>query len=225
MATTILTFLISSILQQALSDSFAPKIVGGKTAGNEFLYQVHITDGVSLYCSGSILSEYWILTHAGCIAKNETFYVVAGTVSANSRDGNYHEIAESFKHDSDNIALIKLKTSIELSNFVQAVNLPDVDEDGNLNCVFSSWGKQDFLQYINVTTLSNAECQERLPYDLISDTLICTNNEEGCGACFGDFGGPLVTRGRIQIGLLKTIHGCTLGDPDIFIRIYKYVKW
>lgn len=47
------------------------------------------------------------------------------------------------------------------------------------------------LQVLNVTSISNEECQKKQP-NVVHDSHLCTLAPRGQGICSGDSGGPLV---------------------------------
>lgn len=100
---------------------------------------------------------------------------------------------------------------------------------GGVNSILTGWGGIDprepivspnNLQVLPTTTLTNFDCQSRVPLELrdfIFDHKICTFTRIGQGACNMDSGGPLAANNEV-IGIVSwTPGGCADGSPDIFV--------
>ncbi|XP_068902904.1 brachyurin-like [Tenebrio molitor] len=85
------------------------------------------------------------------------------------------------------------------------------------------------LNYVTVTTISNAECQ--LTYsNTIFDTMICVAGNYNEGPCRGDSGSPLLltlNHHHWTVGVASFIssNGCESTDPSGYTRILPYVDW
>lgn len=84
------------------------------------------------------------------------------------------------------------------------------------------------LQYLDVNTLTNAECRRRfddpLHLALIHDETLCAFAQHGQGICFGDIGDPLISNGQI-IGIASWGRRCGLGVPDLYARVSAFSNW
>ncbi|KAF2881833.1 hypothetical protein ILUMI_24334 [Ignelater luminosus] len=222
------------------------RIVGGSDASNgSFPYQVslRITRTGSHNCGGSILNSTVVLTAAHCLAsyRPADLHVVVGSDRLNG-SGTTYQIKQLIIHNlynssviKNDIGLIILKEPLRYSNSVRPVELETRQIGAGVNVVLSGWGITSFpgqlpnnLQYINLTTISNDECEAayreaRASLPIYKEEL-CTLTRRGEGACKGDSGGPLVANGK-QVGVVSWGRPCGLGFPDVFSRVSSYVDW
>lgn len=90
------------------------------------------------------------------------------------------------------------------------------------------WPDATFLQFLNVVTLSDADCGDR--YGSVADSkyihnhTLCAYAQEGQGACVKDSGGPLVADGQL-IGVMSFVRRCAVGMPDAYIRVTAFLDW
>lgn len=62
--------------------------------------------------------------------------------------------------------------------------------------------------------------------NMIHENTVCTSNRNGSGLCYGDFGGPLITRdGKELIGLASWGMACGGGHPDVYNRVFSHLKF
>ncbi|SDB84995.1 urokinase plasminogen activator [Acinetobacter marinus] len=115
------------------SDSLKPRIINGNTASEaQFPWQVAITihpdyPYPAYVCSGSMISDRWILTAAHCVEEQELdgqkidYYIVAGTNALDSTQGQTIKVKRSFMHEQYNstaffndIAVLELEQPIDM---------------------------------------------------------------------------------------------------------------
>lgn len=159
-----------------------------------------------------------------------------------SRDAKVHP-----DYDRDTVAndigLLRLPRELKLNKYVQTAKLPKRQDNntyvGQLATI-AGWGLMahekptDLLQYINVTIISNQQCEQEWNDELkgnrklMLDSFICINSTEGL-PCRGDSGGPLVLANntRTVVGIVS--HGfdaqCQVRVPDIFTRVSSFLDW
>ncbi len=82
------------------------------------------------------------------------------------------------------------------------------------------------LQWIQKTTLTNADCRTRMGPNarFVLDSTICTFNQAGQGICQGDSGGPL-TAANTVIGIVSWNIPCARGFPDGYDRVSYWRDW
>ncbi|XP_070507576.1 transmembrane protease serine 9-like [Chironomus tepperi] len=166
-----------------------------------------------------------------------------------------HEVEESVIHENfnktdlkNNVALLFLKNDIEFNEKINAVCLPEQNQnfDGK-RCLVSGWGKdklEDEGQYssvlkkIEVPIVPIDKCQENLktlsPDSEFSlhDGLMCAGAEEGKGVCEGDEGSPLVcqvdgnSNQYYQAGIVGWGVSCGMKDiPSVYTRVSHFRSW
>ncbi|RZC35968.1 brachyurin-like, partial [Asbolus verrucosus] len=91
-------------------------------------------------------------------------------------------------------------------------------------------GISDELRWVNVVSLTNAECQ--ITYgNQITDKMVCVEGNYNEGTCNGDVGGALIqyysTGHAIPVGISSFVsgNGCESTDPSGFTRTYPYNDW
>lgn len=165
--------------------------------------------------------------------------VVTGTITLNSGGDEYY-MEKALYHSGfnqqdlhDDIALIKVQSSIQFNSNVQPIQLNSQEIGGGQPLTLSGWGLTqypgsqlpDHLQFAQLNSITVNECQSRLAQiNQIFDTQICTFTRAGQGACQGDSGGPLVLGGA-QAGIVSWGYPCAKGYPDVFTRVSSYVDW
>ncbi|XP_017775837.1 PREDICTED: chymotrypsin-1-like [Nicrophorus vespilloides] len=235
-----LRFLVVSVLSFMLVESkFSWKIIGGENAYEGFFpYHVSVKLKGSHLCGGSIVTTKWIITSASCVQDVDisSLSVVVGSIKVNSggftykaEKAIYHEYYDPYLNDFD-IAVIKLKESIEYGDFVQPIGLTDRPVSGEEDSILVGWGSKseyfsEDLQYIIAKTISREKCENMHSSSLISDSHICTYTPSG-GTCLGDTGGPLVdiSEGKL-IGIISWMRPCVIGTPDVYTSIYHFRSW
>jgi hypothetical protein len=110
------------------------------------------------------------------------------------------------------ISLIESAFNIVFSATVQPVQLASSFVGGGVNAAVAGFGfwrtenpiNSNILQFIRVTTLTNADCRNRLTStDLtVFDHSICAFSRESEGICFRDAGGGLVSDAGV-IGIAR----------------------
>lgn len=152
-------------------------------------------------------------------------------IQAVSKDIKIHEKYDPVKILND-IAVIKLPASVELTDAIQTVSLPSTDSDfAGVRAKASGWGLtwgtatdiSEVLEYVQLPVISNKDCGK-----LVSNadkSILCTSGEENTGPCSGDSGGPLVYNEEL-IGVVSFgIAFCPVGYPSGFARVTYFKDW
>ncbi|XP_057207372.1 transmembrane protease serine 5 isoform X1 [Triplophysa rosa] len=196
------------------------RIIGGVEATlGRWPWQVSLYYSNRHTCGGSIITSQWIVTAAHCVhnyrlPQVSSWVVYAGLVTRNSANLAQYQsyIVERIiynknynhrTHDND-IALVKLKTSLNFSDTIRPVCLPQYDHDfpGGTQCWISGWGYTqpddvhipEVLKEAPIPLISTKKCNSSCMYNgEITPRMLCAGYTEGkVDACQGDSGGPLV---------------------------------
>ncbi|XP_011138988.1 chymotrypsin-2 isoform X2 [Harpegnathos saltator] len=217
-----------------------------------FMAVVHKLLGAGKFtqCSGSIISNRWVLTAGHCLDIHPKEYlVVFGITNKTGIKYNFYSgpgvamiTKEAFRHPQINdidcdIGLLYMPQDIPYSKTIQPITLADgsyekVNINGKLAAVVG-WERDSLttqsskrLKYILSAIISNAECEK---YWVIKNVHICTLAIEHDEACQGDSGGPLfiVDNNKfIQVGLIS-YGGLCRGTitPSVYLRISTFESW
>ncbi|KAJ3656344.1 hypothetical protein Zmor_015428 [Zophobas morio] len=227
------------------------RIIGGQTANPaQFTHAaaIYVQNPTSRYfCSGSLLSNQWILTAGQCVDGATLFQIVLGSVHLSGGSEQIEVATSSYVLHPDynpltlenDIGLIQLRLPITLTNYIQPfqrlslAELPDY-----VTATIFGWGQtsdedaglSDAMQWVRVISLSNAECA--LTYgSQIVDTMLCVEGNLNEGTCYGDIGSTLVqyfASGQpfpVGIASFVSFNGCESTDPSGFTRTYPYNAW
>lgn len=158
---------------------------------------------------------------------------MVGTTTLNSGGTNYilESVYNHLEYDyttlQNDITLLKTETAITGSSVVASIPIGSTTIGSGVAVTLSGWGLTavigsvpNNLQFINLRTIDNVACAERVW--AIFSTSLCTFTQAGEGACYGDSGGPLVANG-VLVGLVSFGRPYAIGFPDIFTRISSYV--
>lgn len=195
--------------------SFDFKIINGDDAElGQFPWQVSLQVGSRHNCGGSILSADRVATAAHCVEfqNPSNLRIVAGSTTysgVNNEETVQIRQVASLDYDDSwdtpafswDYAILYLDEPLELNEYVSAIELGTMDDDGvvSLRCTASGWGYENQnqvtpldLKFADMTALSNADCRSGLTgIDHNPDCHLCSRTS-GTSICFGDSGGPLV---------------------------------
>ncbi|KAM8938828.1 plasma kallikrein-like [Pelodytes ibericus] len=233
------------------------RIVGGtESALGEWPWQVSMQLRISANvrqhaCGGSIINNQWIVTAAHCVDSFNlpAFWKVYGgivklsdvnisTPSLEIEKIIIHPLYSGAENGSD-IALLKLKTPIVYSDYLQAICLPPQQNTLVIpnKCWVTGWGYteekgdvKEVLQKAEVPPISTEECQSKYSRQKISNKVVCAGYKEGkIDACKGDSGGPLacqVDKTWYLLGITSWGEGCArAGKPGVYTKVIEFTDW
>lgn len=231
-------------------DPFYPqgRIVGGReTSIEEHPWQVSLQMSGFHFCGGSIISEDTILTAGHCTVNYPASMMKVRLGSSTSASGGaLHEVQKVVRHENfrtgrrgipeNDVAVLKLKSSIDLGKTSQPIVLFDAKEntpDGVLSTI-SGWGNvreggnaPAVLHTVDVPIVSKTDCSKAYEkWGGIPEGQICAAFPAGGkDTCQGDSGGPLVIGGR-QAGIVSWGNGCARkGYPGVYTEIAAVREW
>ncbi|XP_035267505.1 coagulation factor IXa [Anguilla anguilla] len=233
------------------------RIIGGyEVVQGEIPWQVALVDRPSqvVFCGGSILSEYWVITAAHCLVegREKSLIVRVGEHNILHTDGleQDHKVAEQRLHPhynprmnlyNNDIALLRLETPIRFSDYALPICLGPKDfteslvQAGSMATV-SGWGRVRFqgaespvLQKVEVPFVDRTECKDSSS-DRISHYMFCAGYfEEEKDSCQGDSGGPHANRYHgtwFLTGIVSWGEECAReGKYGVYTRVSHYYRW
>ncbi|XP_055087584.1 ovochymase-1 isoform X1 [Periophthalmus magnuspinnatus] len=209
-------------------------------------WQVSIQQDGHHYCSGTLISQQFVITAQHCNVR------VEDTVVLGLHDIRYSLLQRipvvrvinlpqdgSFPPGSD-LSLIQLATPARLGKSVAPICVPDQDEDGDLDhswiCTVTGWGttkatggvNPNRLHHAVVTLFNQTTCREKWGEDMIKDSHLCAHPAAST-SCLGDSGAPLFCRKHGAYFLFGIVtwgsSRCDEHFPAVFTRVPRFYSW
>ncbi|XP_071991707.1 coagulation factor VII-like isoform X2 [Engystomops pustulosus] len=235
------------------------RIVGGEECPKgECPWQARVifTDRTSLtICGGSLIAPNWVVTAAHCVKPSflNRLTVVLGDHKISEAEGTEQErkvvqiiIHENFvgmKTNNDNdIALLRLNTSVNYTDYVVPICLPNTHfavnqllHQGSFSVV-SGWGRlieggatPDKLQRVILPRVMTQECIEKTKMNITAN-MFCAGFTDGSkDSCRGDSGGPYATKYKetyYLTGIVSWGLGCArVNLYGVYTRVSRYTDW
>ncbi|XP_017014661.2 trypsin delta-like [Drosophila takahashii] len=183
-------------------------------------------------CDAVIYSDQIVITAAHCIPSNNSTEITIRVGSSKGNSGGQLvnvstiQIHEGFGQSwSNNIAVIRLKTSLRMSANVKSIPLADSSPEPGSSASVSGWGRLGCYQLlettVNIKDLNS--CQTSYGQGITKD-MICAA-AEGIGFCSAASGGPLVSEGKL-VGIVSFGKGCAHPDyPGIYVDVAQLKSW
>ncbi|KAK6618992.1 hypothetical protein RUM44_003373 [Polyplax serrata] len=230
------------------------RIVGGSETGvNEYPMMVGLVslNSYELFCGGTIISHFYILTAAHCLMqktpKNVAILVGDHDISVGSdTDSAKLYIAMSFSihpnyntgNQKNDIALIRVKEKIEFNMKVGPACLPFKNSNNSFagEVVYAvGWGSTSFggktsdkLLHVALNVITTKQCTP-VYGSLVSDKQMCTYKDNK-DACQSDSGSPLLwmdpNSGSLNVlGIVSYGIQCATSNPSVNTRVSSYLGW
>ncbi|XP_029285965.1 serine protease 57-like [Cottoperca gobio] len=236
-----MTTSVALLLLFVLNGADGSHIVGGRDAAPQSRpYMASLQVLGQHNCGGVLVREDFVLTAAHCeIRRPYTVVLGADSLTANETTKQQFSAVRSIPHpsfngDRNDIMLLKLNGSAQLTEAVQLISLKVDRLNRSSQCITAGWGDigdngtlPNRLQEVNVTTLSQRGCRRRWNPIPIATSMVCgVGGGVFQGFCSGDSGGPLVCDGAAA-GVVS-FSGQLCGDPrtpDVYTRISSFSGW
>ncbi|XP_077196892.1 kallikrein-11-like [Paroedura picta] len=205
-------------------------------------WTVALFDGSKFHCTGTLISDKWVVTAAQChtgrplfvslgqhslwhLEFTEQLRIAVKTIR--------HPFFDSYSRAND-IMLVKLLIPVIVNKNVRPLALPRHCPIPHSHCVLPGWGSTffqkallpDVLHCGNITTLSDSECSEVYSTALTKNMLCATVQRGGSDTCQGDPGSPLVCNNQLQGITSWGLEECSQGEiPRVFTKVCHYIKW
>jgi secreted trypsin-like serine protease len=232
---------VASIVGGAPAHAARPLIVGGVVAAEGSApWQVAVLNRGGLYCGGSLINEWWVLTAAHCVygAGGKPLEPLELSIALGEYDRTrtdqpsrkIHSVADVVPHPSYSgqccdydIALIQLGEPAQLGGLIGTIiplsneRVLDIGVNGNA----TGWGK---VSKDGATSAVLREVELAVSYNTPEQTYFLTSSSGGA-ICFGDSGGPFVitTTAGIRLAGIASFGGCNPGGG--FTRVSDAYDW
>ncbi|XP_028838679.1 coagulation factor IXb [Denticeps clupeoides] len=232
------------------------RIVGGDEATpGEIPWQAALINSATklVFCGGSLLTEYWVITAAHCIAESTgPFFVRLGEHNSQRSEGTEsdHQVEEYRLHPHYNskksvynhdIALLRLSTPITFTDRIIPVCLGPKDFTEYLivnagTSLVSGWGRERYngmespvLKKVEVPYVDRLECKGSSS-DRVTRFMFCAGySSVQKDSCQGDSGGPHASRFKntwFLTGIVSWGEECAMeGKYGIYTRVSRYYNW
>ncbi|RNA16476.1 serine protease 27-like [Brachionus plicatilis] len=241
-------YYLSSGNTYSISTSCAGTLVNQDTvvtAAHCYNTELQLSDGSTLTVSPNSYHatyESMYTVYLGLYDKSDLSSGVSRSVKSYTIHSNYDD-----PNVLNDIAIIKLSSTVDLSEKIQVSCLPEdsdiYPENSDIDAYIVGWGKTssaalttpDILQEALVTVYDSSKCS------LVSigtlknwQSQICAGKYEGgIDTCQGDSGGPLFVKDTVDskqkfilTGVTSYGEGCAeVGKPGIYTRVSAFIDW
>uniref|UniRef100_A0A3Q2SPP9 Peptidase S1 domain-containing protein n=1 Tax=Fundulus heteroclitus TaxID=8078 RepID=A0A3Q2SPP9_FUNHE len=225
------------------------RIVGGEEASPgswPWMVSLHISRWPR--CGGSLINDQWVLTVARCVywysPSSVTVYLGRQSQEGSNPNEVMRKVDQIISHPdyynyNNDIALVKLSEPVSFTSYISPVCLAASDStiSTGVNTWITGWGDTENgdplpspknLMEAEVEVVENSQCS--FFWFSITDNMMCAESQDGGkGFCWGDYGGPLVSKQCdrwIQLGIANEHQGCSQNTyPGAYTRVSLYESW
>ncbi|XP_030649808.1 transmembrane protease serine 9-like [Chanos chanos] len=228
-----------------------PRIVGGQDAPpGAWPWQVSLHVFGRHFCGGSLINKDWVLSAAHCFQSITASQVTVFLGRQSQQGSNPNEVSRTVPQiishpdyssvtSSNDIALLRLSSSVTFSNYVRPVCLAAAGSTfyNGTDSWVTGWGRTaeggplpSTLQEVQVPVVGNRQCNCLYGVGSITDNMLCAGLlAGGKDSCQGDSGGPMVSKQGsrwIQSGVVSFGRGCARPNfPGVYARVSQYQDW
>ncbi|KAL0487202.1 hypothetical protein AKO1_012163 [Acrasis kona] len=249
--TLALLFITQTLAYQRNVPTMPDNIAGGRTARlGEFPHYVGFVkpDGSKLYCGGGLINKNWILTAAHCIKETPNQQVFIGKNNwKNKTQGLILKMKRSFYHKNydpitviNDIGLVELYEDIpeDPAKNIRYMELETTERPLRALVTACGWGltekseteAPDDLRTVDLPIVEGEKCFAHGLF--LNETMICIGDGDRKDTCYGDSGGPVVRRSKVNqrwIAVGITSYGGLIcgaeGSRGTYTKIKSYLDW
>lgn len=245
MASVKVYFLTLSLIAFAIasgSAAISSRIKNGTPADTIERFPWHVSihaPGKPINCSGTIINKRWVLTAQSCVKDNHLYELSFSRLYQDSFNGSFSLTVDRTaivdyptQYAYDNLAMIKLPISLEISKVVALAKFTAVNLVDNSLMVMAGFGNQtNELTFGMFRLLSAKECKAAYGTRYNEYLQLCTESWDYTNQvpCLNNEGGGLFVNWPTNPTLVGIfVNGdsnCNGKLPAIYTKLLTYLDW